>query len=47
MYVYLLEASSPTRQVHCQGNFEAGLFQDVTVHNTNNISQYRSGLQGQ
>jgi len=45
MYVYLLEASSPTWQVHCQGNFEAGLFQDVTVHDTSNIGQYRLGLQ--
>ena len=45
MKVYLFEASSPTWQVHCQGNFEAGLFQDVTIHDTSNIGQYRLGLQ--
>ena len=32
-------------QVHCQGNFEVGLFQDANDHDTNNISQYRLGLQ--
>jgi len=43
LYVYLLDANS--RQVHCQGNFEVGLFQDTTVHDTNNTGQYRLGLQ--
>ena len=31
--------------MHCQGNFEVGLFQDVIDQDTNNISQYRLGLQ--
>ena len=31
--------------MQCQANFEVGLFQDTIVHDTNNIGQYRSGLQ--
>jgi len=31
--------------VHCQGNYEAGHFQDATVHDTNNIGQNKLGLQ--
>jgi hypothetical protein len=31
--------------VHCQGNSEVGLLQEAIVHYTNNIGQYRSGLQ--
>jgi len=31
--------------VHFQSNFEVGLFQDVTDQDTNNIGQYRLGLQ--
>jgi len=45
LFVRLFSASSPTRQVHCQGNFEVDLFQDTMVHDTNNIGQYRLGLQ--
>jgi len=39
------KTSSPTQQVYCQGNSEVGLFQDATVHDTNNTGQYRLGLQ--
>ena len=31
--------------MHCQGNSEVDLFQEATVHDTNNIGQYRLGLQ--
>jgi hypothetical protein len=34
-----------TIQNDCQGNFEDGNFQEVIVHDTNNIGQYRLGLQ--
>jgi len=41
----LLYASSPTQQVHCQGNSEVGLFQEAIVHDTNTNGQNRLGLQ--
>ena len=31
--------------MHCQGNFEVGLFQDAIDQDTNNIRQYMLGLQ--